>query len=359
MSKIISGIQQVGIGIPNVHEAWKWYRTFFSMDIAAFDDEGRAELMLPYTGGKPHDRHAILALNMKGGGGFEIWQYKSRTPEKAKFDILFGDLGILALKIKTDNIADTYQYYKNQNLAVSASILKDPNGKEHFFVNDPYGNVFQIVTSDIWFTENHAKTGGVQGVIIGVSNMDKSLEFYSSILGYDKIVYDSLDKFEDFNGLAGGQEKFRRVLITHSKPRLGAFSRLFGTSEIELVQVIDRAPNKIFKDRMWGDLGYIHLCFDISGMDEFRSDCKAAGCPFTVDSAAPTGTNGKSFDMGEAAGHFAYIEDPDGTLIEMVEAHRIPLVKKLGWNLDLKKRDQSKPLPNWMVKMLGLKRVKD
>ena len=31
--------------------------------------------------------------------------------------------------------------------------------------------------------------------------------------------------------------------------------------------------------------------------------------------------------MGDAAGQFAYIEDPDGTLIEFVETHKVPLVK--------------------------------
>ncbi len=359
MDKIISGIQQVGIGIPNVVDAWKWYRSFFSMDIAAFDDEGRAELMLPYTGGQPHERRAVLALNMKGGGGFEIWQYKSRTPEKAKFDVLFGDLGICILKIKTENISETFQYFKSQNLKVSDSIYKDPNGNEHFFVTDPYGNLFQMVNNKNWFISNKARTGGVDGVTIGVSNMEKSIEFYKSILGYDKVLYDTQGKFEEFSGIAGGQDTFRRVLLTHSQPRQGAFSKLFGNSTIELIQVTDRIPKKIFKDRFWGDLGFIHLCFDVAGMDAFRQDCKAKGHPFTVDSSSPTGTNGKSFDMGEAAGDFAYIEDPDGTLIELVEAHKIPLVKKLGWSLNLKNRDQSKALPNWMVKMLSFKRIKD
>ncbi len=359
MNKIISGIQQVGIGIPDVHEAWTWYRKYFNMDIAAFDDEGRAELMLPYTGGQPQERHAILALNMKGGGGFEIWQYKSRVPEKAKFDLKLGDLGIHILKIKTENIADTYQYFKAQCLQVSESVYKDPNGNDHFFVKDPYGNIFQMVKNEIWFTESKVRTGGVSGVTIGVSNIEKSIHFYKAIFGYDKILYDTQGKFVEFSGLEGGENTFRRVLLTHSQSRQGAFSKLFGSSELELIQVIDRVPDKIFKDRFWGDLGFIHLCFDISGMDSFRNDCKTEGFPFTVDSSSPAGTNGKSFDMGEAAGHFAYIEDPDGTLIELVEAHRIPLIKKLGWNLDLKKRDQSKALPNWMVKMLSLKRVKD
>ncbi len=31
--------------------------------------------MLPHTDGKPWERHACLAVNIMGGGGFEIWQH--------------------------------------------------------------------------------------------------------------------------------------------------------------------------------------------------------------------------------------------------------------------------------------------
>ena len=91
---------------------------------------------------------------------------------------------------------------------------------------------------------------------------------------------------------------------------------MLGPSELELIQVEGRAPEKIYKDRFWGDLGFIHLCFDIHGMEALKQECESKGYAFTVDSA-------NSFDMGEAAGHFSYIEDPDGTLIEFVETHKI------------------------------------
>jgi len=81
------------------------------------------------------------------------------------------------------------------------------------------------------------------------------------------------------------------------------------------------------------------------------------GYPFTVDSSRSF-KEGDSFDMGEAAGQFAYIEDPDGTLIELVEAHKIPLMKKLNLHLDLRKRDPEKSLPKWMLGMLRFMRVK-
>jgi hypothetical protein len=83
-----------------------------------------------------------------------------------------------------------------------------------------------------------------------------------------------------------------------------------------------------------------------------KERCAEKGYPFTVDSGA-------TFDMGEAAGHFSYIEDPDGALIEFVETKRIPILKKLGWYLDLTRRDNTRPLPNWMLKALKFSRVKD
>jgi hypothetical protein len=127
---------------------------------------------------------------------------------------------------------------------------------------------------------------------------------------------------------------------------------MLGPTQIELVQVIDRKPRNIFEGRIWGDLGFIHLCFDITGMDSFRTFCESKGFPFTVDSA-------DSFDMGKAAGRFAYVEDPDGALIEFVETHKLPIVEKWGWYLNLKKRgDQGKSLPKWLLNCFRFNRVK-
>ena len=131
----------------------------------------------------------------------------------------------------------------------------------------------------------------------------------------------------------------------------GAFSRLLGNVEIELVQALEGTPNTIFEGRSWGDLGFIHVCFDTLDMNILKEKCAKSGFPFTVDSA-------NSFDMGEAAGHFSYNEDPDGTWIEYVETHRVPILKKIGWYLNLKNRKPEKPLPNWMVKSLSFSRVK-
>ena len=347
----ITGIQQVGLGNACVHTTWRWYRENFGFDIPVFDEAAEAGLMLPYTGGEPRKRHAILALNYHGGGGLEIWQYTEREPQRPDFQTFMGDLGIYVLKIKSTNVLSSYHFLKEKGVHLLGEISINPAGQQHFFLTDPFGNLVEVVEGNSWFSKSKKTLGGVYGCVIGVSDIEKSLPFYRKILGCDKVVFDETAVFADLNGMPGGESTFRRVLLKHSEPRRGPFARLLGDYEIELVEVRNRIPRKLFEDRFWGDLGYIHLCFDITGMEAMKNLCEETGYPFTVDSA-------NSFDMGEAAGHFSYIEDPDGTLIEFVETHKLPLMKKLGWYLDLRKREPGKELPDWMLKTLRFSRVK-
>jgi catechol 2,3-dioxygenase-like lactoylglutathione lyase family enzyme len=353
---VISGIQQMGIGVTNVEEAWKWYIKQFGMDCRVFDDEAEAKLMLPYTGGEPRSRHAVLALNLQSGGGFEIWQYVGRQPVKIKEEIMIGDLGIIACKMKTKNIQETLNNYQKTGVQVPATLSEDPSGKKTFFMKDPFGNIFQLVEATDWFMDENKLTGGSYGALIGVSDIDKSRVVYSDILGYDEVIYDVTGIYNDLSGLPGGNRQVRRVLLKRSGPLKGPFSKVLGQSVIELISSTEKPGKKIYENRFWGDPGFIHLCYDMRGMDELRKFCDTKGFPFTVDSQKSH--EGNSFDMGEAAGHFSYIADPDGTLIEFVETHKMPILKKLGLYFDLRKRDPEKPLPNWMVKALRFSRVK-
>ncbi len=353
MAVVISGIQQLGVGIPNVQEAFDFYRKNFGMDIKVFEEAADAALMLPYTQNEVRSRHAILAMNIQSGGGFEIWQYTSRTPQLPDFEVKLGDYGLYVGKIRSYDVAKTFAQFKKDGVQLDSELLQMPNGQEHFFMSDPYGNRFQVVPDSYVFKNTGGLTAGPMGGIIGVSDIDKSRTLYSDILGYDQVIYDETGNFEDLQGLPEGEGKFRRVLLTHSQPRQGAFSKLIGPTQMELIQSLDRTDcRRIFENRDWGDRGFIHLCFDINGMDELKNVCESKGFPFTVDSA-------NSFDMGEAAGRFSYIEDPDGYLIEFVETHKVPVMKKIGWYINLKKRDPKKPLPDWMLKAMHLTRVKD
>ncbi|MFM7007230.1 MAG: VOC family protein [Flavobacteriales bacterium] len=349
----INGIQQMGIGVPNVQEIWAWYRKAFGLDVRIFEEAAPAPLMTRYTGGVVHERTATLALNMAGGGGFEIWQFTSRPTVKPDFELQLGDHGVFICKIKSEDVRHTQRHLAEMGAKVS-EVAQDPAGRWTCYVQDPNGNYFQIVEGRSWFasSKHPSKCGGVAGAVIGVSNMEKSKSFYRDLLGFETEIYDQTQAFTDFHFLPRGKENFRRILLTHPEVRSGYFAALLGITEIELVELkATTAGRPIFENRFWGDWGFIHLCFDIQGMDAFKERCAEFGNPFTVDSD-------NSFDMGEAAGRFSYIEDPDGYWIEFVETHKVPIFKKLGLYLNLKQDRKLKHLPKWMLKALSLNRVK-
>jgi len=346
---MINGIQQVGIGTPSVHDSFKWYRRNFGFDVPVFDEAAEAPLMTQYTGDKVQSRHAILAMNLNGGGGMEIWQYTSRKPE-VQTPFSLTQLGLLVTRIKCTN-ADAAK----QSLASyePGNVAKDPCGKQSFSVKDPFGNHFIVAESDYWYQKKNSHFGGIEGIVIGVSDMEKSIAFYRDVLKIDKVLSDKEEVFADFAGLPGGEQKFRRVRLAPTKRHHGAFSKVFGDFYIELIQVTstENAGHNM-KDRFWGDQGFIHLCFDVNEMDTIKKRAEECGNPFTIDT-------GESFSMGQAAGRFAYIEDPDGTLIELVETHKITVAKKLGWRLRLSESRKNKPLPNIVFSIIGRTRVKD
>ncbi len=344
---MITGIQQVGIGVVNTNEAKYYYKDIFGMDVLIFDDVSSADLMTKYTGNEVHQRRAILTMNLSGGGGFELWQFTSRQP--ATYNARFGDTGIFSVKIKCHNTDEVHIYFKKKRGIAVSELMVSPDGRPHFWVKDMFGNFFNVAEANSWFKKNSSVSGGVYGAVIGVSNMNTALDFYKNLLGITEVVYDISSSFADIPG--NTDTVFRRVLIRKNKSASGAFTNLLGDVEIELVQNMQSCSPRIFEGRYWGDCGFIHLCFDVTDMDKLKELSHALGYKFTVDSK-------NSYSMDTAEGRFCYLEDPDGTLIELVETHKIPIVKKWNWNINLKKRKAAKPLPNWIINMLALNKVK-
>ena len=347
MTQLITGIQQVGIGVRDCEEAKYLYKRTFGMDVLIFDDIATAPLMTRYTGDELHERRAVLTMNLAGGGGFEMWQFLSRTPQAC--EPKFGDTGILAVKIKCRVVADTHSHYKDDVTLETSAMMNSPIGQPYFWTKDPYGNHFCIAESNSWFKKDTARTGGVCGAVIGVSRMDVSVPFYQNLLQLDQVLYDVTGPSFDIPNRCG--DTFRRVLLKKKKSPNGAFTNLLGDIEIELIQQVKDTPDRLFKNRYWGDCGFIHLCFDVIDMTALKKISQQLGYHFTVDSK-------DSYAMDSAQGRFCYVEDPDGTLIELVETHKIPVLKMLNWHIDLTKRKRGRPLPGWMIRMLGFSKVK-
>lgn len=350
---MINAIQQLGLGVQNKQEAARWLARVLGFKVSVFDDVGEAKFMTRYTGNEVCKRDAMFLLNKHGGAGLEVWQHIGREPLSMPENWGLHNLGILMGKLKCygiDKIHTRLQEEGQRDNEPSFQLLSpviDLATGERVCYFTVFSVIFQLVESSDFFQYSAAEEffcAGVCGVTIGVSDIQQAMSFYRSVLGYSHVVSEQNGKFEDLAYLPHGKREFHRVLLAREERETGPFSPLFGAGQIELISTNAGVPKHIFHQRYWGDPGFIHLCFDVTGMDELKTRLAAEDVPFTID----TGT---AFSMENASGRFSYLEDLDGTLIEFVETYQIPLVEKLGLKLDLRKRKSKKPLPHFMLKI--------
>ena len=354
MSYVIQGIQHVGIAVSDMDASLKLYRKLFGLDIPFFDAVAAAPLMDSHCNGETITKRASMVLNHQGGCSVEVLCPTSFKPRGPVFDLAQGDLGIGCTTVKTPDIRKMHEHAREiVGDSCDAELCMDPLGKLTFYLRDYDNNLFQILESDQWFTNHGHPSGGIMGCSIGVSSIEESLKLYSEILGYDKVLYDGEGTFEDWAHLPGGTERYRRIVLAQTSPSTGGFAAVMGETNIELIQALDRKGRFIFDERIWADIGIAHLGFDVRGMNELGKVLDEKGFGFRCD------TN-DALSMGDHTSvHCTYIDDPDECWLELIEVHKIPILKNLGLFLNVTKRNPQQPLPMWMLKALKFNRIKD
>ncbi len=352
MSYRINGFQHIGVAVRDMDRSLKFYRKYFGLDIPFFDAVAPAALMLPYTRNEVITKRASMIMNLMGGCAMEVIQATSFSPSPAIFEPELGDLGIFITRVKCPDVKAAHAFCTQEKDTTPTALRKTTKGGDTFFITDPDGNWFQYVSGSDWYTRPRHISGGVVACTIGVTNINDARLLYSDLLGYDLVVHEEEGIVAEWEGLPGGERRFKRVLLGQSTPPGGGFGKITGKTYIELVQDLDRTPRRIFDDRIWADLGFVHLGLDVRGMETLGAELETKGFGFTCDSNS-------ALDMGNTKVHCTYIEDRDATWIELIEVHKVPIVEKWGLYLNVAKRAQDKPLPDFMLKALRFSRIKD
>jgi len=348
----INSMQHIGVAVQDMDASLKYYRKIFGMDIPFFDSVQSAPLMDCYTHGKTITKRASMIMNLQGGCAMEVIRPTTFEPRKANFQIKIGDLHIFQVHMKARDVRSMHTHCKNNGALNVSEIQLNPSHENVFDLTDLDGNFFRVEPTSECYREMDHASNGVTGCSIGVTNIDLALKLYSSLLGYDEVIYDRTGTFNDWGHLPGGKEQYRRIRLKQSAPTAGGFARVMGNTFIELVQALDRVPARTFQGRIWGDSGFVHLGLDVKGMKQLGVNLTAQGFPFRCDS-------NDALSMGQTKVHCTYIDDADGTLIELIEVYKVPIVEKWGVFLNVEKRDPLKPLPNFMLKALRFSRIKD
>jgi catechol 2,3-dioxygenase-like lactoylglutathione lyase family enzyme len=313
---MIESFQHIGMGVSEIEASYDFYKRVLGFSVKLNDHEDDLREMVPIIGELCRMR-VIMAMNLSGGAALELVQHTSSAPRPAP-DYDWGDIGFLAIGLEAYGLDRLVNLLEGRGAGfvggVSTTGLDNGGYRRTAWLRDPDGIPLELMEAPGQGTSlRKPRCGGFSHVTIGVSDMEKSLGFYSDILGYDvKLAEGGGDDVPV--EITGGVDH-RSVLLTRGRKPGGPLPLESGM--IRLVESKGKGGG-LFEGRRWGDIGVMEMALDVTDIEgTYRRSVDEGAQPF----CDPT-----RIDMGSGSvGSFAYVKDPDGNIIEMVE------VEKLGF----------------------------
>jgi catechol 2,3-dioxygenase-like lactoylglutathione lyase family enzyme len=321
---MINAIQHIGLGVTNRDKAFAFYRDALGFSVKIAENSGGCPGVGPIIN-NDETRDVVIAMNPYGGGLVELFQYTSRAPKPIPKKVDFSYNGYLFYGLKVGNadkalelierhggerVGDPSDFTPMRDLRWRTAMFKDPEGIHGILLEYPGNNVGNGT--------HKPRIGGVEYVAIGVSNIDASVDFYSRVLGYDDVVYRIEGRAPEWEGAFGKGSGMRRALLKKSKKAGGPFRHFLKGGMIELIEVDGNCGKNNYEGRTWGDIGLMELTFDVNDIEACYENARGAGATL----AAPPYKD----DIGmNTHATFAYIWDPDGSLLEFAEISSLPV----------------------------------
>jgi catechol 2,3-dioxygenase-like lactoylglutathione lyase family enzyme len=321
---MINAIQHVGIGVRDRDRSFDFYNNALRFSVLMSYSTDNCSGMTAVIG-NDETRNVVIALNPRGGALVELFQYISKTPAPIPEAVDFTYNGFLYYGLKVKNVKRSLDIIKKHGgstltAPMDFSPLKNRGWKTAVF-RDPdgvYGILIEYPESNVGYGNGTPRIGGIDYTAIGVSNLKDSIDFYSKILGYDDIIYTNEGSYSEWDVLFGKGRKIKRALIRKSEKAQGLFKHFLRGGMIELIEAEGNNQKHNFDGRNWGDIGFMELCFDVTDIDATVAEIEKKG----VSLAVPI--HGQDMGLGTCA-KFAYIRDPDGSLLEFADIKKLPV----------------------------------
>ncbi len=307
---MISGLMHVAIGVSDIEKSLPFYQEALGFKKVLFDVTSR-DLAMGQVIGRSVKMRVVLLENDIGGGAIKLVQlfphHTGHIGHKARplsLDRRWGDAGHLEVAVEVSDVEKTYVEFKHKSLEIVLSpqhwYVPGKLGATYFYVKDPDSVLIEVIDGSR--KEEFAGYSGVfalNHVGIGVTDMERSLEFYSDILGFNILI--------DARGTWPGEE----VIVGESiEQRMVMLGNPNGGARIELIEILPpNQPRPIPAGKRWGDIGVMEAALEVKDMEEVCKNLSRKGVPFLC----PIGY------IPETQIRYVFIRDPDDSEIGLYE----------------------------------------
>ena len=142
---------------------------------------------------------------------------------------------------------------------------------------------------------------GIHHVAISTPNLNRLVDFYKNVLGFEIVYETSWEKREIIDQIVGLKNSAARSVMLRAH-----------NTHIELFEYSAPEPVPGDPNRPVCDHGYTHLCFDVNDIDAEYERLLEGGIRFHTPPP-------KSDQLGSGKIRATYGRDPDGNVIELQE----------------------------------------
>jgi len=304
----VTGVQHVGIGVRNIEASRAFYRDVLQCTQTWVDFGVTHNAMPDFFRASSHVFNAWMYGQEKDAIIVECVQRLEPSPRPIRKQIRYGDIGVNKITVEVaDAGAFRAAWGERIRFVSEPKAAKIPGWGDCAFVygTDPDGNLIEFMSSSKIAVDGDL--GRIRSLGIGVTDLERSMEFYQRYLDFDQVV---MGPHESFSGLVGEISgspgtQVRSCLLANST----------GFHMLELIEVSKPRGRSIPFNALWGDYGYLegcYLCFDALGLSKYLLK---EGLDFL---SYPTAVEVHEAGM-EGTGWFLYVRDPDGIPVELLE----------------------------------------
>lgn len=301
MNAIFRGVDHIGVGVGDMEEA-----------LAFYDRLGFSERLFDYRGPVPGpDREARVVMLANphatpiGPGRLKLVEVLDGDgPPPAPTGGGWGELGICEVCLHVRGVEEVHRRLVREGAAslmepLSGTTPPNDVGLDISYIADPWGGKIELIDwTGLWRSlPGEPRVEGVNHVAFGVSNMERTRAFYTS-LGFTELLFESTTFFEPMAPWYPGDPPGQHMILL--LPPQGA--------GLEPVVLDPLGPDLRGE---WGHLGPYEFAIGVGSLERGVAALRELGVELASDPV--------TIDVGIGEWRYVYFRDPDDLFVSLVE----------------------------------------
>ncbi|MCF6508120.1 hypothetical protein E9549_11985 [Blastococcus sp. MG754426] len=311
-ASVFRGVDHVGIGVGDMERALEFYGRRLGFTEVVFDHSGELPGLEELT---HRQRRAARTVMLRHGNTTRLGPGRVKLVQVLDGDgsppapagQQYGEVGICEVCLHVHDVEAVHRRLVDElgceplMEPLSAVLAPDDVPADLSYIGDPWrGKIELIEWTGLQETPPaQPRVEGVNHVAFGVSDMDATREFYAR-LGFTELLFESHGFFDAMAPWYSTRPlPDQHFVLAHAAG---------GGAGIEPVRLSPPGPDCRGE---WGHLGPMEFAVGVTDLDAAVSELRATGVRFRSDVQA--------VDVGAGEWRYAYLEDPDGLYVSLVE----------------------------------------